>query len=94
MEAQITESRDRENLYRALADELRQNRFIDFLLGEGMERLATLASGELRGISGGRYGLIAEQSGFVVVDHANADETRSVDTLCEEYDTSHHRPRR
>src|SRR5262249_22060460 len=81
MEAQISGLRERERLYRALADELRQNRFIDYLLGESLGRLATLASEELRSISGGRYGLIADQSGFVVVDHSNADETRSVDTL-------------
>jgi exonuclease SbcC len=81
MEAQIAGARERERLYRALADELRQNRFIEYLLGESIGRLATIASAELRAISGGRYGLIAERSGFVVVDHANADETRSVDTL-------------
>jgi exonuclease SbcC len=81
METQMTEARERERLYRALADELRQNRFINYLLGESISSLATLASAELGGISGGRYGLIAEQAGFVVVDHANADETRSVDTL-------------
>jgi DNA repair protein SbcC/Rad50 len=81
METQITGARERECLYRALADELRQNRFIDYLLGESIGQLATLASAELRSISGGRYGLLAERSGFIVVDHANADETRSVDTL-------------
>jgi DNA repair protein SbcC/Rad50 len=81
IESQITEAREREHLYRALADELRQNRFIDYLLGESIGGLARLASSELRSISSGRYGLIAEQSGFAVVDHANADETRSVDTL-------------
>jgi exonuclease SbcC len=81
METQITGARERERLYRALADELRQNRFIEYLLGESIGRLATIASAELRAISGGRYGLIAERSGFIVVDHANADETRSVDTL-------------
>jgi DNA repair protein SbcC/Rad50 len=62
MEAKIAEARKRERLYRTLADELRQNRFIEYLLGESITRLASLASSELRGISGGRYGLIAEQS--------------------------------
>jgi DNA repair protein SbcC/Rad50 len=81
METQITGARERERLYRTLGDELRQNRFIEYLLGESIGRLATIASAELRAISGGRYGLIAERSGFVIVDHANADETRSVDTL-------------
>jgi DNA repair protein SbcC/Rad50 len=81
METQMAEARERERLHRALADELRQNRFINYLLGESISSLATLASAELGGISGERYGLIAEQTGFMVMDHANADETRSVDTL-------------
>src|SRR5262249_5372006 len=55
--------------------------FIDFLLGESISQLAIMASTELSNISGGRYELITEQMGFQVVDHANADETRSVDTL-------------
>ena len=81
VEVQISGARERERLHRGIAEELRQNRFIDYLLGESLGRLAALASAELRSISGGRYGLIAEQSGFVIVDHANADETRGVDTL-------------
>jgi exonuclease SbcC len=64
-----------------LADELRRDRFIDFLLGESVGQLATMASEELGNISGGRYGLLVKEAGFQVVDHANADETRSVDTL-------------
>jgi exonuclease SbcC len=81
IEEQIAQTRDRARLYRALADELRQNRFIDYVLGESMRQLATLASQELRGISAGRYSLSTEETSFVVVDHANADETRSVATL-------------
>jgi len=81
LETEVAAARKREQLYRALADELRRNRFIDFLLGESIGQLASLASAELQGISGGRYSLNAAKSGFLVVDHANADETRSVDTL-------------
>src|SRR5215216_2519004 len=58
-----------------------ENRFINYLLSESISSLAILASAELGGISGGRYGLIAEQRGFMFMDHANDDETRSVDTL-------------
>jgi exonuclease SbcC len=81
LESEIAKTRTRAGLYRTLADELRQNRFIDFVLGESIQQLARLASSELRSISAERYSLSAEQSSFVIVDHANADETRSVATL-------------
>jgi exonuclease SbcC len=81
LEEQIINLRDRERLYQALASELRQNRFIDYVLRESIRQLATLASQELRGISAERYSLSTDETSFVVVDHANADETRSVATL-------------
>ena len=73
--------RERAGLYRALADELRQDRFIDYILRESVRQLAVLASQQLRIISGGRYSLAANKTSFEVVDHANADERRSVATL-------------
>ena len=67
--------------YRALATELRADRFINFVLRESLEQLALQASEELRTISGDRYSLKAADGSFRVVDHANADEVRSVATL-------------
>jgi exonuclease SbcC len=80
-EAEVAESRKRESLYRALADELRRDRFIDYILAESVRRLAATASQQLRTISGNRYSLAAGKTGFEVIDHANADERRSVATL-------------
>jgi len=67
--------------YEALAKELQQNNFIAFVLAQSMERLAALATAELLKISDGRYSLAAEDDGFDVIDHHNADERRSVATL-------------
>jgi exonuclease SbcC len=67
--------------YEMLGKELQQNNFIAFVLGQSMERLAALATGELLKISDGRYSLAAEADGFDVIDHHNADERRSVATL-------------
>lgn len=67
--------------YEELGKELQQNNFIAFVLAESMERLAALASVELLKISDGRYSLAAEDDGFDVIDHHNADERRSVATL-------------
>jgi exonuclease SbcC len=68
-------------LYRALATELRADRFIAFVLEESMNQLALQASQELLRISDGRYSLVADEVSFEVIDHHNADERRSVATL-------------
>ena len=67
--------------YQALGKELQQNNFIAFVLAQSMERLAALATIELLKISDERYSLAAEDDGFDVIDHHNADERRSVATL-------------
>ena len=77
LEDAVAASRARASLYRALADELRGNRFIDYVLGESVRQLAAIASQQLRTISGGRYSLAASKTGFDVVDHDNADERRA-----------------
>jgi exonuclease SbcC len=81
LENEIREDTIRVRRYRTLADELRADHFIAFVLEESMERLAALASVELLRVSDGRYSLVPEQSGFDVIDHHNADERRSVATL-------------
>jgi exonuclease SbcC len=81
LEREIKEDMIRVRRYRALADELRADHFVAFVLQESMERLAALASVELLRVSDGRYSIVPEQSGFDVVDHHNADEPRSVATL-------------
>ena len=81
IEEEIVERRQRLALYRFLAQQLRATNFIDFVIAEGIRHLAISASIELKTISRGRYSLQSLGSDFVVMDHHNADETRSVATL-------------
>jgi DNA repair protein SbcC/Rad50 len=67
-------------LQRRLADDLRNERFQAFVLEETFRELATGASERLRRLSG-RYTLEFADDTFVVVDHDNAGERRSADTL-------------
>lgn len=68
-------------LHHKLWVDLNSRNFLDFLLQESIQDLAGAASEELNRVSNGRYSLASEGTEFVVVDHHNADETRSVVTL-------------
>jgi DNA repair protein SbcC/Rad50 len=81
LEKAIAKEQQERVLYRQLADELRSDRFIGFVLEESMNQLADQASLELLRISDDRYSLAAEGGDFDVIDHTNADERRSVATL-------------
>lgn len=81
LEGDIRRDRLQCSLYKALAAELRADRFIAFMLEQSMNQLALQASDELLRISDGRYSLIAHEGCFEVIDHHNADEQRSVATL-------------
>jgi exonuclease SbcC len=81
LEANIAEDAQQANLLEALTAELRNDRFVAFILQETFDLLAMRASEELLRISDKRYSLISEDGEFEVVDHANADETRGVNTL-------------
>ena len=81
MEAEIEDKRGRMRRFEKVARELQTNRFIGFLLDESIEDLAHRASHELKEISAGQYSLTSSENNFEVVDHANADEHRSVVTL-------------
>ena len=81
LEKGIAEDAKRIAVLEVLATELRADRFVDFVVAETLTLLATRASQELKRISDGRYSLVAEGGEFDVVDHANADERRSVKTL-------------
>jgi len=63
-----------------LADGLRTDRFQEFVLEESFQDLAHGASQRLGELTG-RYALTYEDGNILVVDHDNADETRSADTL-------------
>ncbi len=66
---------------RSLASELRADRFIQFIIQQTLDLLAVRASEQLMKISADRYSLVSHEGEFSVVDHANADEQRSVKTL-------------
>lgn len=69
------------DLVGSVAQDLRGDRFIAYLLHESMQLLAADASGRLSDFTNGRYALVAEEDTFMVMDHLNGDELRSVKTL-------------
>ena len=81
MEEQIAEDRRQSAVLGSLAQDLRQDRFGEYIVQETLGVLAARASEELLRISDGRYSLAAAEGDFEVIDHANADERRSVRTL-------------
>lgn len=81
LEERTAAQREEVEVLSALSAELRANRFVGFILQETLDLLALRASDELMRISDERYGLVSEEGDFSVVDHINADERRSVNTL-------------
>jgi DNA repair protein SbcC/Rad50 len=67
-------------VYGVLADELQSNRFQQYLLDETVVELVAGASERLKKISD-RYALVLREGEFCVLDHDNAGEQRSADTL-------------
>ncbi len=60
---------------------LRTDRFESWLLEGWVDGLAQRASQRMLSLSAGRYSLVAHNTMFRVVDHANADEERDARTL-------------
>jgi DNA repair protein SbcC/Rad50 len=79
--SEIATLRRTAELHHQLWVDLNARNFLDFLLQESIQDLAGAASGELNRVSNGRYSLTSQGTDFMVVDHNNADETRSVVTL-------------
>jgi exonuclease SbcC len=67
-------------VHRRLADDLRSERFQAFVLDESFRELAKGGSTRLMSL-GGRYTFEYRDDSFYVVDHDNAGEQRSADTL-------------
>jgi exonuclease SbcC len=76
--ADIGASADR---YRAVAEELRSNRFVEYLQHDALRSLCLAGNEQLRRLSGERYKLVYEDGGFAVLDAWSADEQRSAKTL-------------
>ncbi|MGE3961677.1 MAG: AAA family ATPase [Dehalococcoidia bacterium] len=81
MRADAEEHQSHANLIGAVGTDLRGDRFIAYLLHESMQLLAADASNRLSDFTNGRYALVAEEDTFLVMDHLNGDELRSVKTL-------------
>jgi DNA repair protein SbcC/Rad50 len=60
---------------------LQANQFVRYLLEEAFERLCAGGARQLMTLSGERYSFASENDQFFVVDHWNAGERRSVNTL-------------
>ena len=81
LEAEITARREEHSLYKALGNELRSDRIVDYLQAEALSALAAAGSDQLHSLSGGRYRMSYEDDRFFVVDAWNGEEHRSVRTL-------------
>ncbi|HWS44277.1 MAG TPA: SbcC/MukB-like Walker B domain-containing protein, partial [Acidimicrobiia bacterium] len=79
---QSAAARTEHEVARLLGDLLRSDRFEKWLLAEALDVLVDAASRTLYALSQGRFSLRSStEEEFVIVDHRNADETRSVRTL-------------
>ena len=79
---QLDAARAEHDVAELLATELRADRFEKWLLAEALELLVASGSQMLYALSDGQYSLRYEPGEeFVVVDHRNADATRSIRTL-------------
>jgi exonuclease SbcC len=79
-EAMLRERR-RLGVYQQLRDDLRSENFRAFVLEEAFHELVAGASERLFGLSSGRYTFEFQDDAFHVLDHDNARERRSAETL-------------
>jgi exonuclease SbcC len=82
LEAEIVAAGEEREVAELLGSLLRSDRFEKWLLVEAIDALVRAASSILFALSAGGYSLrSSDDDEFVVVDHRNADEPRSVRTL-------------
>ena len=78
----LAEARRQQRLAHQLGLHLKSSNFEKWLLNRALRRLVVGATRMLRELSDGAYSLTLDDGGgFAVVDHRNADETRSARTL-------------
>jgi exonuclease SbcC len=70
-----------EKTARRLAEDLKTHNFVAYLVEEALAVLAADASRHLRTFPGAGFSLAVKEQDFLVIDHLNADERRSVKTL-------------
>ena len=81
LQEHIDAQRETQSVAGLLAGLLRSNKFPRWLANSALDSLVAGASQSLLELSGGQYDLTHENGEFVVIDHADADLTRSVKTL-------------
>ncbi|TCK22804.1 AAA family ATPase [Pseudonocardia endophytica] len=74
-------ARERQQVARTLGNQLRSDRFPQWLVASALDALVTDASKSLAVLSGGQFALTHDKGEFLVVDHADADALRPVKTL-------------
>jgi exonuclease SbcC len=82
LRAEVAAARAEHDVARLLGELLKSDRFEKWVLAEALAVLVDAASRTLHTLTQGNYSLrYSDDEEFVVVDHRNADETRSVRTL-------------
>ncbi len=82
MVEEIAAEREEQGVAELLGKLLRTDAFVDWLVEEALETLVTAASITLFELSAGQYSLRhGASTDFEIIDHANADATRSVRSL-------------
>jgi exonuclease SbcC len=81
LNAELTETREQQQVAKLLAELLRFDRFPRWLASAALDTLVADASAALSELSGGQFDLSHDRGDFVVIDHADADSRRSVRTL-------------
>jgi DNA repair protein SbcC/Rad50 len=81
LDGRLVVQRGAMDVYGRLAADLRGDRFQTFVLKETLRELAEGASHRLKALSNGRYELALNDDIFEVIDHDNARERRSAETL-------------
>lgn len=79
--SEVKELRSQVDLYHELGVALKADQFIRFIVEHALRRLAEHGTLHLNRLSSGRYSFATQTDDFLVLDHWNADESRSVNTL-------------
>lgn len=81
LRAELETSSQQHIVYQRLADDLQSHRFQAYRLVETLTALVRGAAAQLARLTSDRYGLDFVDDAIVVIDHDNAGERRSTDTL-------------
>jgi exonuclease SbcC len=79
--AKQKDAQEEQGVAKLLGDLLRANAFQRWLVNAALDDLVREASATLAELSSGQFGLSYDDGDFYVVDHADADASRSVRTL-------------